>query len=103
MTWAGVILLTFALVTLGVAGAIVVGLGCGENVTPGTARGDVCAAVGEPGDATWWLLGCAPALLFAAVALVGGRRGPLYLVWGAALTALVAVDAVLIAIVTDNL
>jgi hypothetical protein len=102
MTWAGVVLLTFALVALGVAGAMIVGLGCGENVTSGTARADVCAAVGEPGDATLWLF-ASPALVFAAVALVGGRRGPLYLVWAAALTVLVAADGILLAIVTDNL
>ncbi len=103
MHWGALIFLTFALCTLGVFGAFVVGLGCSENVFPGTARGDVCTAVGEPGEAGWWLLGCAPAFLFGAVAVVGGRRGPLGHLWAAACAALVTVDAILIAIVTGNL
>ena len=101
MAWGALILLALALAILGIFGAMIVGFGCSENVRPATARGNVCTAVGEAGDAGWWLLGCAPALLFGAVA--GGRRGPLGRLWGAALTALVAVDAILIAIVTGNL
>jgi hypothetical protein len=102
MTWGGVILLTFALFSPGFFGVFIVGGSC-ENVRPGTARGDVCTAVGEAGGAQWWLLACAPASVFGAVAVLGGRRGPLGYLWAAACAALVAVDAILIAIVTDNL
>jgi hypothetical protein len=103
MGWGAVIVLVLALFILGFCGAVTVGLGCSENVDPGTSRGDVCSTVGEPPDASWWSLASAPALVFGAVALIGGRRGPLAYLWGAACVALVAVDAVLIAIVTDNL
>ena len=102
MTWGGVILLTFALFSLGFFGVFVVGGSC-ENTRSGTVRADVCTAVGDPGAPRWWLVACAPALLFGAVAVLGGRRGPLGYLWAAACAALVAVDAILIAIVTDNL
>jgi hypothetical protein len=104
MGWSVVIVQTLGLFILGFCGAVTVGLGCGENVDAGTSRGDVCAVIGEPPDARWWLFASAPALLFSAVALLVGRRWPLagYL-WGAACALCVAIDAVLVAIVTDNL
>ena len=103
MPWGSLIFLVAAQVILGVFGALVVGLGCSENLSPGNARSDVCTAIGEPGDRGWWILGCGPAFLFGALALVGQRRGPLDKRAGGIFAAIVVVDAILIAIVTDNL
>jgi hypothetical protein len=99
------VLISFAigLLIVGVVGASLVGLGCDENLRPGTARTDVCTTVGEVGGFGWWSLGCAPALLFFAVGLVRGRSDRLAILAIAIVTALVAVDAILIAVVTSNL
>ena len=102
MGWGAVIFLTFALLTLGIFGAFVSGFGC-ENVQPATARAEVCASMTDEGSPRWWMFVCAPAFVFAAVAVVGRRRGPLEYLWVAICAALVAVDAILIAIVTGNL
>ncbi len=102
MGWGAVILLTFALFTLGAFGAFISAFGC-ENVQSATTRADVCELVGGEGDPRWWLFVSAPAFLFGAVALGSGRRGRLDQVWLAVCAALIVVDAILIAIVTDNL
>ena len=103
MGWGAATLLVTALFALGLFGAVIVSLGCSENVFPGTARGDVCMAVGDSGGPRWWLLVCVPALVFGAVALLSGRRGPLGRLWLMVCAVLAAVDLILIAIVTDNL
>jgi hypothetical protein len=101
MRWGALIALSVGLLIAGIAGAVLVGLGCDENLHPGTTRADVCTAVGEVGSLGWWSLACAPALLFSAAALVrGGNR--LAVLAGAIFTAVLALDAVLIAIVTSN-
>jgi hypothetical protein len=85
-------------------GAGLVGLGCDENVRAAkSARGDVCKAVGEFGGLRWWLLACAPALAFSTGALLRWGRDRLAGLAAAIFVALVAVDVVLIAIVTSNL
>jgi hypothetical protein len=103
MRWGTLVAFGLVLLVVGVVGAVLVGLGCDENLHPGTARSDVCTRVGEPGGFGWWSLAFMPAFLFSAAALVGGRADRLRLLAGAIFAAVVAVDAFLIAIVTSNL
>jgi hypothetical protein len=103
MRWGVLVALAVGLSIVGVVGASLVGLGCDENLHPGTARSDVCTTVGQVGGFGWWALACAPALLFFAGAFFSGR-GDRLAVWSAAiLAALIAVDATLLAVVTSNL
>jgi hypothetical protein len=55
------------------------------------------------GELRWWLLACAPALFFSAGALVRWGRDRLAGLAAAIFVALVAIDAVLIAVATSNL
>jgi hypothetical protein len=103
MRWGALIALAFGLLIAGIVGAVLVGFGCDENLHPETARADVCTTVGEAGGFGWWSLACAPAVLFSTAALVRGAGDRLAVLAGAIFTAVVAVDAVLIAIVTSNL
>jgi hypothetical protein len=85
-------------------GAGFVGLSCDENVRDAaSARSDVCTAVGELGGPGWWLLACAHALLFLAGVFVRSGRNRLAALAAVIFVALVAVDAVLVAIVASNL
>jgi hypothetical protein len=102
MRWAAFFALSVLLVIAGLAGAVLLGFGCDENLRAGTARGDVCTTVGEVGSVGWWSLVFAPALLFFAIALHSGRRSVAVLA-GALFAALVVVDTVLLAIATSNL
>jgi hypothetical protein len=103
MRWGALVAFDLGLLMAGVVGAGLVGLGCDENVREAvSARSDVCTAVGEFGGFRWWLLACAPALFFSAGALVRWGRDRLAWLAAAIFIALVAVDAVLIAIVTSN-
>jgi hypothetical protein len=101
--WGAVIGFGLGLLVAGTIGAVLVGLGCDENLQPGTARGDVCAHVGEPGGARWSLLACAPALVFLTTATLRPRRKQLAGLAGVIFAALVALHALVIAIVTSNL
>jgi hypothetical protein len=49
-------------------------LGCGENVEPGTVRGDACDDVGGLWSFTWWLAVLWPAALFALSQLIPQLR-----------------------------
>jgi hypothetical protein len=101
--WATLLAFALGLLVVGLVGAVFVGVGCDENLHPGTARSDVCTTVGDPGGLGWWSLACTPAILFSAAALVGGGRPRVGVLAGAIFTTVVALDAVLIAIVTSNL
>jgi hypothetical protein len=90
------------LLVAGIVGAGGVGLGCDENLQAKTARGDVCNAIGELGGVRWWLLACAPALIFLASAITRTRRDGFARLAGAIFAGLVALDALLLAIVTSN-
>jgi hypothetical protein len=84
----------------GVAGA----LGCAENVNPATTRGSVCTTAGlsDFGSGAWLLFTCGAALSFvlATIAFQQVRSRP-SLVGGALLGALVALDTVLLVLVTS--
>jgi hypothetical protein len=104
MRWLALAAFGFGLLMAGVVGAGVVGLGCDENVREAaSARRNVCTAVGELGGPGWWLLACAPALFFFTGALLTSGRDRLAGLAAALFVTLVAVDAVLVAIVTSNL
>jgi hypothetical protein len=104
MRWGALVAFDIALLLAGVVGAGLVGLGCDENVqTAESTRRDVCTGLGELGGFRWWSLACWPAFLFSAAALATRRRDRLPGLAAAIFVALVAVDAVLIAIVTSNL
>jgi hypothetical protein len=103
MRWGAVISFALVLLIAGVFGAVLVGLGCDENLRVGTARSDVCTTVGEVGSAGWWSLAFAPTLLFFGVALLSERGERVVVLAGAIFVALVLLDAILIAVVTSNL
>jgi hypothetical protein len=104
MRW-GIFLAFFVgLLIAGVVGASLVGLGCDENVRVAeNARADVCTALGEPGSPRWWILAVAPAFLFSAGAVTRWGCDRLAGLAATIFVALVAVDAVLLAIATSNL
>jgi hypothetical protein len=88
----------------GVVGAILVGLGCDENVRAAeNARSDVCTALGEPGGPRWWILAVAPAFFFSAGAVTRWGRDRIPGLAATTFVALVVADAVLLAIATSNL
>jgi hypothetical protein len=102
--WGAFLAFFVGLLLAGVFGATLVGLGCDENVrTAGSARRDVCTGIGEFGGPRWWLLAFAPALLFSTGAITRWGRDRLGALAATVLVALIAVDAVLIAIATSNL
>ena len=104
MRWATFLALFVGLSIAGLVGAMLVGLGCDENVRAGeNARGDVCTALGEFGGPRWWILAFAPAFLFSAGGITRWGRDRLAGLAVTIFVALVAVDAVLLAIVTSNL
>jgi hypothetical protein len=103
MRWGALVAFTLCLLVAGLLGAVLVALGCDENLHPDTARSDVCTTVGEVGSFGWWALACAPALLFFVGALVSGRGKRLGVWTIGILVALVALDATLLAVVTSNL
>jgi hypothetical protein len=104
MRWGAFFALFAGLLMAGVVGASLVGLGCDENVQVSeSARREVCMAIGEFGGPGWWLLAFAPALLLSAGAGTTWGRDRLARLGATIFVALVAVDAVLIAIVTSNL
>jgi Zn-dependent protease with chaperone function len=90
------------LLAAGTVGAALVGLGCDENLHAETARADACTAIGELGGPRWWLLACAPAVVFLVGALTSRRRDRVAGLAGVIFAGLVALDALLIAIVTSN-
>jgi hypothetical protein len=95
--------LALILFVAGFIGAVLVGLGCSENVDVHTARGLVCSSLGEPVGMRWWLLALAPAaILLAGATTLWGRTRlvPLAIV---ILLITAAVDGFLLAVVTSNL
>jgi hypothetical protein len=104
MRWGAFLAFFVALLLAGVVGATLVGLGCDENVpSAGSARREVCTAMGEFGGPRWWLLAFAPAVFFSAGAMTRWGRDRLGALTATVFVALIAVDAVLIAIATSNL
>jgi 2-hydroxychromene-2-carboxylate isomerase len=104
MRWGAFLAFFVGLLLAGLVGASLVGLGCDENVRAAeTARTDACTAVGEFGGPRWWLLAFAPAVLFFVSAITRWGRDRVGALAATVFVALVAVDAVLIAIATSNL
>lgn len=94
----------FALLILGASlfSKVLLAVGCADNVSSGTQRGDVCGAV-APFEAPvrWLLLMFAPAVaVFAAASLLRWTRARV--VVAAILAVAVTIDALLLSIVAGH-
>jgi hypothetical protein len=98
------LLLGCMLLVGGLLGMVFVGVGCEENLRPGSTRADVCGLVGEPDEPGWWLAAVAPVAAFALGHPLVRRRGApgSWAVVAIAVPAF-ALYGILTAVVTGNL
>jgi hypothetical protein len=98
------LLLAGMLLLGGLLGMVLVGVGCEENLRPGSTRAGVCGRVGEPDEPDWWLAAVAPLVAFLVVRRLARRRSTLRS-WATVAIAAAAfvLYAILTAVVTGNL